>query len=179
MKNLTNKNVDFKNKCQDILDALRYCLEDAEHNGMTPQYHTCKKAIDLIQYLRRENKELQSLCNKTYDDLTKEIERLTSIAEYQQGSNMERWRIIHEKDNQIAKLQKQVDELKEEKLDAVCDLNMRIVELDNELKQTVKDTAKEIFQSIGDIIDDCDSRFNYKDYQWHKDLCKKYGVEVE
>ena len=74
---------------------------------------------------------------------------------------------------QNAELQKQVDELKAENLSAVCDLNMRIVELDNELKQAktllefreetikyledaniryaealenkVKDTAKEIF----------------------------------
>lgn len=45
-------------------------------------------------------------------------------------------------------LQKQVDELKEEKLSAVCDLNMRIVELDNELKQAVKDTVKEILTEL-------------------------------
>ena len=42
-----------------------------------------------------------------------------------------------------------------------------------------KETAKEILQYVGDLYDDCDQRFRLKDYQWHKNLCKKYGVEVE
>ena len=41
-----------------------------------------------------------------------------------------------------------------------------------------KETAKEILQYVGNLYDDCDQRFRLKDYQWHKNLCKKYGVEV-
>lgn len=42
-----------------------------------------------------------------------------------------------------------------------------------------KETAKEILSYIGNFYDDCDQRFKLKDYQWHKRLCEKYGVEVE
>ena len=103
-------------------------------------------------------------------------------------------------------LQKQVDELKEEKLSAICDLNMRIVELDNELKQAktllefreetikyledaniryakalenkVKDTAKEIFGEQKKFI--CSK---WKQYMTENELIEfaeeRYGVEVE
>ena len=42
-----------------------------------------------------------------------------------------------------------------------------------------KETAKEILSYVGNLYDDCDQRFQLKDYQWHKRLCEKYGVEVE
>lgn len=45
--------------------------------------------------------------------------------------------------------------------------------------QVRKETAQEILQYIGNLCDDCDERFKLKDYQWHKNLCKKYGVEKE
>lgn len=50
---------------------------------------------------------------------------------------------------------------------------------EQELKQARKETAKEILSYIGNFYDDCDQRFKLKDYQWHKRLCEKYGVEVE
>lgn len=46
-------------------------------------------------------------------------------------------------------------------------------------EQGRKDTAKEILEGIGNFFDECDDRFRLKDYQWHKELCKYYGVEVE
>lgn len=42
-----------------------------------------------------------------------------------------------------------------------------------------KETAREILTIIGNMLDECDDRFKLKDYQWHKDLCKQYGVEIK
>lgn len=42
-----------------------------------------------------------------------------------------------------------------------------------------KQTAKEILTYVGNLYDDCDQRFRLKDYQWHKNLCKKYGVQLD
>jgi hypothetical protein len=64
-----------------------------------------------------------------------EIERLTEEIERQKDAKFRAVLDKYELRKINAELQKQVDELKEEKLSAVCDLNMRIVELDNELKQ--------------------------------------------
>jgi hypothetical protein len=87
----------------------------------------------------------------------------------------------------IAELQKQVDELKEEFKKAYeierANIQAEIAEAGTSChwckNVTVKDTAKEILQSVGDMVDDGDDRFKYKDYQWHKRLCERYGVEVE
>lgn len=43
--------------------------------------------------------------------------------------------------------------LKQEKLNAVCDLNMRIVELDNELKHASKETTEKIFDILYQWLD--------------------------
>lgn len=51
-------------------------------------------------------------------------------------------------------------------------------ELEKKLQKTRKETAREILTFIGNMYDECDSRFKLKDYQWHKDLCKQYGVEI-
>lgn len=42
-----------------------------------------------------------------------------------------------------------------------------------------KETAKEILAYVGNLYEDGDDLFQMKDYQWYKNLCKKYGVEVE
>jgi FtsZ-binding cell division protein ZapB len=98
-------------------------------------------------------------------------------------------------------LQKQVDELKEERdvfknLFEHCNNSSitidQIIESMNsfyreqaehlaelKIEQAVKSTVKEVLQYVGDLYDDGDQRFRLKDYQWHKDLCKRYGVEVE
>ena len=103
-------------------------------------------------------------------------------------------------------LQKQVNELTKEKLDTVCDLNMRIVELDNELKQSktllefreetikyledaniryakalenkVKDTAKEILDKAI-TIDKNTGNNGFICIEALTELCKSKGVEVE
>lgn len=85
--------------------------------------------------------------------------------------------IALEEYNRLLECQKQVDELKQEKLDAVCDLNMRIIELDNELKQAVKDTAKEILQELWDETEPIEND------EWIREkikgIAERKGVEVE
>lgn len=51
--------------------------------------------------------------------------------------------------------------------------------LDATEERVRKETAKEILTYVGNLSDDCDDRIKLKDYQWHKNLCQKYGVEVE
>ncbi|MGN0805345.1 MAG: hypothetical protein ACI4MS_08180 [Candidatus Coproplasma sp.] len=62
-------------------------------------------------------------------------------------------------------------------------LNRLIDELEQDLVHSdelaSEHTAKEILSYVGNLYDDCDQRFQLKDYQWHKRLCEKYGVEVE
>jgi predicted transcriptional regulator len=106
-----------------------------------------------------------------------EIERLTE----------EKWQVQDDLDNynemnreletKNTELQKQVDELKKRLVD---EFEVFKVEAYGKVKlQAVKDTAKEILQYVGDLYDDGDQRFGLKSYQWHKNLCKRYGVEVE
>jgi hypothetical protein len=66
--------------------------------------------------------------------LKKANEELTSIAEYQQNSNIERWGIIQEKDKENAELQKQVDKA--------------WFEVGKMCMEERKDTAKEIYEEI-------------------------------
>ncbi len=46
-------------------------------------------------------------------------------------------------------------------------------------KEGSKETAEKILAIIGNMIDECDDRFKLKDYQWHKDLCRQYNVEIK
>ena len=43
-----------------------------------------QEALILINDLESENKSLQDLCNKTYEDLTKEIDRLDKVVKHYQ-----------------------------------------------------------------------------------------------
>lgn len=121
-----------------------------------------------------------------------EIERLTEENEvyYFQWQNAQTYNKNHEEiwarntrqvEKEKAELQKQVDELKARDMSEMRDLfNAETDRLIGKAHtQAVKDTAKEILQSVGDIVDDGDDRFKYKDYQWHKRLCERYGVEVD
>jgi len=82
-------------KVKEIKKALKYCCGECDcdcpfyKNGKS--YKECKslllfEALTLINYLERENESLQDLCNKTYEDLTKEIDRLVNyIKELEEG----------------------------------------------------------------------------------------------
>lgn len=53
-----------------------------------------------------------------------------------------------------------------------------IQEAMEEIKR-LREQKKEILSYVGNLYDDCDQRFQLKDYQWHKDLCEHYGVGIE
>lgn len=76
-----------------------------------------------------------------------------------------------------AKIQ-EIRESDEHKSLSVENVDMAIREqhiIESERRQT----AKEILTYVGNLYDDCDQRFRLKDYQWHKDLCKKHGVQLD
>ena len=80
--------------------------------------------LELINHLKSENERLT-------EELGAKCKECREIADdYQEMGTF-----YYNETVKTSELQKQVDELKDEKLSAVCDLNMRIVELDNELKQ--------------------------------------------
>ena len=61
-------------KVKEIKKRLEYC--------QTIKFDLLGEALIIINELESENKSLQDLCNKTYEDLTKENERLKNcIAE--------------------------------------------------------------------------------------------------
>ena len=140
---------------EEIVKALEHCATENTCKGCvkynketTIDYFKCmrdtrKNVVDLFHRLQANNAEQKA-----------EIERLTEEKDKYQT----KW---HRAYMNELNLQKQVDELKEEKLSAVCDLNMRIVELDNELKQAVKDTAKEILKKVKSLMKK-NSWFNLK-----------------
>lgn len=188
---------------EEIVEILKKRIENInpwETNAL--EYH--KGLLDLIHRLQKENKGIKKLISKTQLDLM--FEQAKTIE--QQKAEIERWKEeyswldckcqaiqkqikdlnktldlwqddIHYLQCDKAELQKQVDELTD-KLGKVL-LGVKADELlvAKGVEQAVKDKAKEILQYVGDLYDDGDQRFRLKDYQWHKDLCKRNGVEVE
>ena len=70
-------------KVKEIKKALKYCSEGKCEKCLIGEkdIRKCvdillKDTLTLINELESENKSLQDLCNKTYEDLTKEIDRL-------------------------------------------------------------------------------------------------------
>jgi DNA repair exonuclease SbcCD ATPase subunit len=92
-------------------------------------YEVTKKIIDekneKICKLEEENERLQD-----------EKKELKSIAEYQQGSNMERWQIIQEKDKTIADQKAEIERLTEynANLNGMC---LEFIDKNTELKKQV------------------------------------------
>ena len=158
----------------------------------------------VIEYNEKCSKEIQAATilleqrNEEIAEQKAEIERLTEELEAKKKECREIADDYQEMDTfyynetvKTAELQKQVNELKKYKdfVDA-CKLGGDIEIVMNRIKpyavlrekayvQAVKDTTKEILQEVGDLVDDCGNGFQFKDYKWHRDLCKRYGVEVE
>ena len=89
-------------------------------------------------------------------------------------------------DEQVGHANKEIERLTEERdkqrklyVKEFAEHANHLGEFEGIKRQAVKDTAKEILQYVGDLYDDGDQRFRLKDYQWHKNLCERYGVEVE
>ena len=73
-------------KVKEIKKALKCCSEGKCEKCLIGK-KDIRKCVDIllkdtltyINELESENKSLQDLCNKTYDDLTKEIDRLENL----------------------------------------------------------------------------------------------------
>ena len=178
---------------KEIIKALECCtvdeVTDCENCPLLRE--SCaiirKYALDLIHRLQAENKGLEDLCNKTYDDLTKEIERLTEenykleVIVDHNCDPFPKWQeaTIEE----IAELQKQVDELKERaKIDLENERNWGKLQT----KQAVKDTAKKYHNAVKELFnkwDCCGCVEDRSAEEWHEDNNKiareQFGVEVD
>ena len=79
-------------KVKEIKKALEDCASNEIANKLPYiDDHKCKAVafadiLTLINELESENESLQDLCNKTYEDLTKEIDRLENrVKELEEG----------------------------------------------------------------------------------------------
>lgn len=141
----------------ELLRLLEIFAKDDEPNGVRL---LAEGALDLIHRLQSEKKELKS------------------IAEYQQGSNIERWRIIQEKDNVIAEQKKEI-----ERLTKLAELRLRdnedtcklLMEKENQVDELKKEreNVQKILYELGKCGND-EERYAL----WVK-LIKYCGVEVE
>lgn len=68
-------------KVKEIKKALQDAIDMGLVMGKNTMFVNIKLAdiLTLINELESDNKSLQDLCNKTYEDLTKEIDRLENL----------------------------------------------------------------------------------------------------
>ena len=149
-----------------IINALIYLAETGKRchwiDGYKRKIINFNDILELVQNLKNEKKELEYLCNKTYDDLTKEIERLTSsVLKYAETLGNEQ--------QKSAEFQKRVDEL-ENRFENKAHCNMS--ENCSMVQQAVKDTARKCWE--------LKKQQYLKGYDWVKsEFEKQFGVEVE
>lgn len=94
---------------EEIVKALKFAISQGEPDGIgfwdTSMNWREFSIQDILDFINHQKAEIERLNERNKE--------LTSIAEYQQNSNMKRWKIIKEKEKENAELQKQVDELTE------------------------------------------------------------------
>jgi predicted RNase H-like nuclease (RuvC/YqgF family) len=186
----------------DILNLI-YRLQDEKQKVVQDYYceaQHCDVQKDIIEKQKAEIERLKEMCSKSsYKDSWKnkffkaqeEIERLTEEnKELEKTVNDMSWIIkIHKycvganhcqnRSDGEFELQKQVDELKEERQTLVTKYNQTDEAVDywcEKCKQAVKDTAKDIFDYAKDFFEwDEEGFVSSLKYA----LKKRYGVEVE
>ncbi len=88
--------------------------------------------------------------------------------------------VLSREEYQDLKEYKNIAEQRKFNLDyANVELRRLEAELNSAYKKGSKETAEKILTYVGNLYDDGDQRFRLKDYQWHKDLCKQFGVEIK
>lgn len=94
---------------EQIVEALKFAISQGEPDGIGFWNSSMKwrefSVQDVLDFINSQKEEIERLNGRNKE--------LTSIAEYQQNSNMKRWEIIKEKEKENAELQKQLDELTE------------------------------------------------------------------
>ena len=127
---------------KDIVQALKFAISQGEPDGIGFWNSSMKwrefSVQDVLDFINSQKEEIEQL--------NKRNEELTSIAEYQQNSNMRRWEIIKEKEKENAELQKQVDNAKEQFLLTCknCHFKKDIELLKYQKEQAVKEFAERV-----------------------------------
>ena len=169
----------YSKKCKDYEDG--YCEQlgcgGTADVDVEKEIEFDRRLISYVHRLQDENKRLSKKAvalEVETNNQKAEIERLTGVVNRLEMADKcgRRMRTVDQK--KIAELQKQVDELKEKQV-IECHGMLKGCDM---VKQAVKDTAKEILREIGNIWNG-EGKFEFRNSVWFKDLCKRYGVEVE
>ena len=94
--------------CRSLLKELLTLINELEECCQKWQ-KLCADEVALNKALRDKNKELETLCNKTYEDLTKEIDRLESELEKAQINNINCDTELQYKEKRIAELEDKIE----------------------------------------------------------------------
>lgn len=157
-------------KVKEIKEALECCTNN---KGCEPCQRLSKKPYHL------DDCRFVLLTDTLYliNELGSENERLTEERDLykKQFNELEpRFFDLREENQQ---LKDRIAELEEQRDEQAFITEELIQEKHLWSEQARKETAREILLYIGNMLDD-DSRFKLKDYQWHKDLCRQYGVDL-
>lgn len=162
---------------EEVVKALECCSKSwdcnnckrvkANNNRFICSEKLMKDCLDLIHRLQDENAEGKA-----------RIKELTSIAEYQQHSNIERWGIIQEKDKEIERLTEEneyLDMCGKQFLADYQKCEVERAELENQVDELKKEreNVQKILYELGKCGNDKE-RYAV----WVK-LIKYCGVEVE
>ena len=158
-------------------NGRNFCMEDKAFY---------KDLKDLINRLQAENKGLEDLCNKTYDDLTKEIERLTKERDmyandlYWKAEVRKREDFITELTVENAELQQQVDELTDKLGKVLSGIKADKLLAARGTVRAVQDTADRIFRQVLKLYQGLSkAERETMTFEWKLlDLAVEYGVEV-
>ena len=156
---------------EEIIHDLEEFAKDTEYGAIY------KNALNLIHRLQAENETLKSkkfgMWKVKFFKAQEEIERLTEENEYLDMCGKQFFADYQKCEVENAELQKQVDELQDICLD--CPYKLKFDEIE---KQAVKDTAKEILQSLIDkaYVNECIDLTVAEVKAWFRE---DYGVEVE
>lgn len=170
---------DTRKNVVDLIHRLQSENERLNDMKFTQEHCDLYKENELLKAeLSKELAEHEEFTKKAKDEigrLNKSNKELTSIAEYQQNLNMERWRIIQEKEKENAELQKQVDYLTNAKGNALLIIEQGEKQILQVRQQAVKDTADEIYDFAKEYYSSDEDVFGER----LKEFVKRYGVEVE
>ena len=167
-KKLTDEEIVKALKCCSKSWDCNNCKRDKENNNrFICSENLLKDCLDLIHRLQAENAEGKA-----------RMKELTSIAEYQQHSNIERWGIIQEKDKEIERLTEEneyLDMCGKQFLADYQKCEVERAELENQVDELKKEreNVQKILYELGKCGNDKE-RYAV----WVK-LIKYCGVEVE
>ena len=151
---------------EEIAKAILQSIEYSKTITYFDEWGNCKAImmtdiLDLIHRLQSENERLTRESDEMFDRHAKENQAASLL--------------IEKRNNEIAELQKQVDELKAENTELYKEHTTLIAGSILQKKQAVKDTVKEIYDFAKGFFTWDEEGF----VRELKELVQGYGVEVE